>query len=104
MSKNRLPKESMDDDISPDEGEVEVPSDPVPELPTPIRKILNHKIRHVSTYLSQRSEYYKRKGFEDQNTVALVERLAFYEILLEACVARLDAYENSSSPPDNSDN
>ena len=74
--------------------------DPIDMIPDHVRKIIDQKIYELSSNLSARQTFFKEKvgkmgeiTNEDTSSLALVERLAFYETIIDALLRRMDNIE-----------
>tara|TARA_R100001463_G_scaffold9114_6_gene27460 strand:- start:14912 stop:15217 length:306 start_codon:yes stop_codon:yes gene_type:complete len=76
--------------------------DPMNELPENVSERIMDKTAMLSRFLSTRSEYLQKMLSElkvnddleaDGNSIALIERIAFNECLLESAVMKLDDLE-----------
>ena len=82
-----------DDDENEDEFD-----DPIDMVPKKVRIILDGKIHELSGNLSKRQTHFMNmEGIEvndqDASSLALVERLAFYELSIDALVRKVDNLE-----------
>lgn len=74
-------------------------SDPIEKLPDAIKEMVMNSTHDLTLYLGQRAEYFKELGGDvageevNFSTCALIERMAFYETMINSLIGVTKALE-----------